>query len=81
MPDDEDLVLILESAARHGVDESDARHALEHAIDAYDVGDDMTMYIGPARDAVLLEIGVVDWREATAIVHAMLARPRFLRRL
>jgi hypothetical protein len=37
------------------------------------------MYIGPDRAGNLLEVGVVDWYDELAIVHAMRARPRFLR--
>jgi hypothetical protein len=39
----------------------------------------MIMYVGPDRAGNLLEVGVVDWHDALAIVHAMVARPRFLR--
>ena len=39
----------------------------------------MVMYVGPDRAGNLLEIGVVDWHEELAIMHAMRARPRFLR--
>ncbi len=37
------------------------------------------MYVGPSRAGLLLEIGVVEWHQTAAIVHAMPARPRFLR--
>lgn len=39
----------------------------------------MVLYIGPDRAARLLEVGVVEWHEELAIVHAMPARLRFLR--
>lgn len=39
----------------------------------------MVMYIGPDRSGLLLEVGVVEWHDELAIVHAMPARPRFLR--
>lgn len=77
----DDDVLFLASASRHGVVEEDARHAYRNAIDGYDVGDDMTMYVGPARDGALLEVGVVEWHGTTAVVHAMPARPRYRGRL
>lgn len=77
----DDDVLFLASASRHGVGEPDALHALRNAIDAYDVGNDMTMFVGPGTNGALLEIGVVTWHGATAVVHAMRARPRYLRRL
>lgn len=71
--------IVLHSAARHGVAEQDALHAWAFAIDAYHVSDAMVMYIGPDRAGNLLELGVVDWHEEPAIVHAMRARPKFLR--
>lgn len=77
----DDDVLFLASASRHGVAEEDAHHAYRNAIDGYDVGDDMSMYVGPARDGALLEVGVVEWHGTTAVVHAMPARPRYLGRL
>lgn len=78
---DDDGLLVLASASRHGVDEEDALHAVRNAIDAYDIGNDMTKYVGPATDGALVEIGLVEWHTVTAIVHAMPARPRYLRRL
>ncbi|CAN5342034.1 hypothetical protein BH23ACT9_BH23ACT9_19360 [soil metagenome] len=40
------------------------------------------MYVGPSRTGVLLEIGVLDVHTAEAlIIHAMPARPAYLRRL
>lgn len=39
----------------------------------------MTMLIGPDRVARLLELGVVESDEGPVVVHAMPARPKFLR--
>jgi hypothetical protein len=47
-------------------------------IRAYDVDDGFTMFIGPAPNADLLELGVVNGAEGPVIVHAMPARQRFL---
>ena len=68
-----------QSAARHGIAETEALHAWAFAIDAYDLGEGLVMYIGPDRAGNLLEVGVVDWHDELAIVHAMRARPKFLR--
>jgi len=76
---DIDAPIVLHSAARHGIAEADALHAWAFAIDVYDLGGGMVMYIGPDRAGNLTEIGVVDWHDDVAIVHAMRARPRFLR--
>ena len=68
-----------QSASRHGIAEDDALHAWAFAIDAYDLRDGMVIYLGPVRAGNLLEVGVVDWYEELAIVHAMRARPKFVR--
>jgi hypothetical protein len=39
----------------------------------------MIVDVGPDRAGGLLEIGVVQWHDEVAIVHAMPARPRCLR--
>jgi hypothetical protein len=77
--EDEDPIVV-ESAGRHGVSENDALHAWAFAIDSYDLGEGLVMYIGPDRSGSLLEVGVVDWHGHIAIVHAMPAPgPRFSR--
>ncbi|MEX2374661.1 MAG: hypothetical protein WD942_03635 [Dehalococcoidia bacterium] len=75
----DDEPIVLQSAARHGVAEPDARHAWAFAIGVYTLQEDMVMYIGPDRVGRLLEVGVVEWHGELAIVHAMPARPKFLR--
>jgi len=39
------------------------------------------MFIGPSTSAEPLEVGVVTDDEGTAVIHAMRARPKFLRGL
>lgn len=75
----DDEPIVLQSAARHGVAGEDALHAWAFAIDLYDMGEGMVMYIGPDRAGNLLEVGVIDWHGAAAIAHAQPARPKFLR--
>jgi hypothetical protein len=76
--DGHEAPLVLESATRHDVREEDALHAWAFSIDAYHLGEGMVMYIGPSRSGELLEVGVVEWHGAVAIVHVP-ARPKFLR--
>jgi hypothetical protein len=76
---DNEPPVVLETATRHGVGESDALRAWAFAIDAYNVAEGMVMYVGPDRAGGLLEVGVVEGHETLAIVHAMPARPKFLR--
>lgn len=74
-----DPPIFVQSAARHGVTEQDALHAWAFAIDAFALHEGMIMYIGPDRAGNLLEVGVVEWHDELAIVHAMPARRPFLR--
>jgi len=47
---------IAESARRHGIADEDILHAYRNAVSSEDVDDGLTMLIGPARDARLLEV-------------------------
>ena len=72
---------VLASARKHGISELDSQHAYRNSMDAFEVGEDMTMLIGPARDGTVLEVGVVkasDQPGHVLIVHAMRARAKFL---
>lgn len=71
--------IVADSARKHGVADDDMLHAYDHPIRVFDLDDGFTLIIGPARDARLLEIGVVDGNIAPVIVHAMPARDKFLR--
>jgi hypothetical protein len=71
---------ILWTANRHGINDSDIRHAIRNAVRVVEQDDGMTMYIGPARSGSVLEVGVVEKYGARTIVHAMPARRKYLRR-
>ena len=71
--------IVLHSAYRHGVSEDSIRHALRNHIDLFDVGDGMTMVIGPDRSGGLIEVGVVERYDDLYVAHAMTARSKFLR--
>jgi hypothetical protein len=77
--DDGQPLIVLQGTSRHGVVADNALHAWAVAIDASDVDEGMVIYVGPDRAGNLLEVGVVDWHDTLAIVHAMPARPRFSR--
>ena len=48
----------------------------------FEEDEDLAMFIGPAQDANLLEVGVVAARDfGSVIAHAMRARPKHLDRL
>ena len=45
-----------------------------------DLDEGLLMIIGPSRAAVLLELGLIVGFDGPVVVHAMPARPQFLRR-
>lgn len=71
--------LIASSARRHEVPDEDILHAFRNPVRSFDLGEGLTMLIGPARNAALLEVGVSDKPDGPEIVHAMPRREKFLR--
>ncbi len=70
------------SARKHGVRDEDMLHAVQQFWLAFKTDDPhVTMLIGPSRTAEPLEIGVVEDDDGSAIIHAMVARPKFLKHL
>ncbi len=70
--------VVLTSARKHGLHNDDILHAYQHPIRVLQL-DDLTMLIGPDLSARLLEIGVATGDGIDFIVHAMPARPKFIR--
>ncbi|MEY3558963.1 MAG: hypothetical protein RL374_1669 [Actinomycetota bacterium] len=70
--------VVLESARKHGISSEDMIHAYHHPIRVLQL-EDLTMLIGPDRSTRLLEIGISTGEGVEFIVHAMLARPKYLR--
>ncbi len=71
--------VILASARKHGINDNDMLHAYRNPIRVFEL-DELVMLIGAEESGRLLEIGVVTGEDVDFIVHAMEARPRFLRR-
>lgn len=72
------------SARRHGVDDSDVTHAVEHSLAVEDAGEDPNRWlvIGPDRAGNLLEVIVLITEEGDEIaIHAMPMRPKYRRLL
>ena len=44
------------SARKHGIADEDIEHAVTHAMAIDDTDDDTRLYLGPARNAALLEV-------------------------
>lgn len=70
--------VVLASARKHGVRDEDSLHAYANPIRVLRL-DDLLMLIGPDAAGRLLEIGVSNADGIDFIVHAMPARPKFLR--
>ena len=70
--------VVLDSARRHGIADNDMLHAYRNPIRVLDL-DDIAMLVGPDRPGRLLEVGVASVDGVDLLVHAMPARPRFLR--
>jgi hypothetical protein len=54
-------------------------HAYRNPVDAYDLDDGVTMLVGADRAGRLLEVGIVARYDRDVIIHAMTARPQYLR--
>jgi hypothetical protein len=66
------------SARKHGIADEDIEHAVNHAMAIDDTHDDARLYIGPARDAALLEVLTIPTVEGPELaIHAMRMRPKY----
>jgi hypothetical protein len=73
-------MLRIHPAARgHGISDADIEHAVKHAIAIDDLGDWKRLYLGPGRNAALLEVVALGQGEkAQMVIHAM-KRPKYER--
>ena len=66
---------LYDSARKHGVDDADIRHAVEHALVAAEDDEGNVLYLGPDRAGNMLEVVSVTRADATELViHAMRMR-------
>ena len=71
---------IYPSARKHGVSDADIEHAVSHAMSIDDQEDDLRLYLGPARDANLVEVTTVVHADRVEMaIHAMRMRPKYRR--
>jgi len=72
--------VIAPSARKHGIQDKEMHHALRHHWDVTSSQDpEVLMYVGPSTTGELLEIGVVIDPDYPMVIHAMTARPKYLR--
>ncbi|HEX2096035.1 MAG TPA: hypothetical protein VHF50_01550 [Solirubrobacterales bacterium] len=70
------------SAGKHGIADEDIRHAIDNAMSIDAQQDDTRLYLGPARNAELLEIVTIIRDDGSELViHAMKMRPKYRRLL
>lgn len=66
------------SARKHGVADEDIKHAVDNSMSIDDQDDDTRLYLGPARNADLLEIAaIVRDDESELVIHAMKMRSKY----
>jgi hypothetical protein len=66
------------SARKHGIADEDIEHAVTHAMAIDDTDYDARLYIGPARNAALLEVVTIPTLEGSELaIHAMPMRATY----
>ncbi len=70
---------ILQSAYKHGINQSDILHAYRNFIEVRTHAKDGLVYVGPAQNGNLLELGIVKIENEWIIVHAMRLRKGFVK--
>lgn len=71
-----DGLRVIDSARKHGFADDDLFHALRNILRVIPE-DGLIIYIGPAQDGTVLEVGVVADDEDERVVHAMKARRKY----
>lgn len=70
------------SARKHDIADEDIRHAIDNAMSMDAQQDDTQLYLGPARNAELLEVvSIVRDDGSELVIHAMKMRPKYRRLL
>ena len=71
--------LIAASARKHKITDNDMIHAFNNPILVDDLDDGFTMFVGADQAGNMLEVGVIDSGDGPVLIHAMPARPKYLR--
>jgi len=70
------------AAVKHGIASEDIEHAVKHAMTIDDQDDNTRLYLGPARNAALLEVVTVVRDDGSELaIHAMPMRAKYKRLL
>ena len=78
-----DIVLdVHPSARKHGIADDDIEHATTHAMTIEDHDDDTRLYLGPSRNAELVEVVTIVRDDGSELaIHAMKMRAKYERLL
>jgi hypothetical protein len=72
-------VRIAQGARKHGIDDEDILHAVRNRMFQVVGAGDLAVLIGPARNRMLLEVGLLDPdSDDPIVIHADKARDKFL---
>lgn len=67
------------SARKHGLSDEDIEHPVKHAMAVDDQDANLRLYLGPARDADLLEVvTAIEGQDRELAIHAMKMRPKYI---
>jgi len=70
------------SARKHGIADADIEHATAQAMAIEQQDDDTRLYLGPARNAELLEVvTILRDDDSELVIHAMKMRAKYQRLL
>jgi hypothetical protein len=75
------MLRIHPSARKHGIADADIEHGVRQAMSIDDRPNDTRLYLGPARNADLLEVATVFDSGGAQIAIHMAIRSRYLRML
>ncbi len=76
------FVEIHPSARRHNIADEDIKHAVTNAMAIDDQDDDTRLYLGPARNAEMLEVATIVRDDGSELaIHAMRMRRKYRRLL
>jgi hypothetical protein len=66
------------SARKHGIADADIKHAVTQAMSIDNRSNGTRLYLGPARNATLLEVAAIVRPDgSTIVIHAMRMRPKY----
>jgi hypothetical protein len=74
------MLRIHPAARKHGISDTDIRHAVNHAMTSNELGDWKRLYLGSGCDGGMLEIVTLARKPRPEIViHAMKMRQKYIR--